>query len=113
MGVTEQWGSIDGFEGYEVSTLGRVKSKRKILKPYKDGRGYLRVDLGRGNRRKVHRLVAQQFIANPQNKPIVNHINGDRRKNCVENLEWVTDSENLSHAWKCGSYANRGRKDED
>jgi hypothetical protein len=106
----EEWGHIEGFAGYEISTSGRVKSKRKILKPYKDGRGYLRVDLGRGNKRKVHRLVAQQFIENPENLPIVNHINGDRHNNHINNLEWVTGSGNLSHAWKRGSYSNRGKE---
>lgn len=108
--ASEEWCDVEGFEGYKISTHGRVKSRHRTLKPYKDGRGYLRVDLGRGNRRKVHRLVAQHFIENPKDHPIVNHIDGNRHNNSVNNLEWVTDSGNLKHAWKRGSYKNRRKK---
>ena len=101
----EIWKSIKGYEGhYFVSNLGSVKTnnhygsgKDAILKPAKDNKGYLRVSLTKDKilkTYKVHRLVALAFIENPNNKPYVNHIDGNRANNHVENLEWVTPSEN-------------------
>ena len=105
----EQWKPIKGYEGlYEVSNLGRVKSiprngtkkVERILKQYFDRYGYLYVALSKTTKKKhkVHRLVTQTFIPNPKNKPQVNHINGDKTDNRVENLEWCTGSENQSHS---------------
>ena len=101
----EEWRDVVGYEGlYQVSSEGRVKSlKRKgckserILKPIDDGRGYLRVDLYAGGKRKrfkVHRLVCQAFHENPGNKPQVNHINENKTDNRASNLEWATAREN-------------------
>ena len=101
----EIWKDIDGFEGlYQVSNLGRVKSlpkytyskgypqlrKEKLLKPGYTGRKrcYATVCLNDGKRYKIHRLVAQAFIPNPNNLPIVNHKDENPKNNCVENLEW-------------------------
>ena len=116
----EIWKDIIGFEGvYKVSNLGNIKSLRKeyragnhnslriqeerILKPYSTGR-YMVVDLNNGKRNsvKVHRLVAQHFIPNPMFKKEVNHIDGNKRSNVADNLEWVTHSENVKHSYNFG-----------
>ena len=113
----EVWKDIAGYEGfYQISSLGRVKSlarvitksngvklnvKETIRKQSKCPKGYLFISLNGENKRKmhkVHRLVAETFIPNPDNKPQVNHIDGNKRNNKVENLEWVTNSENQIHA---------------
>lgn len=100
----EIWKDIEGYEGlYQVSNLGRFKSVFryfKILKCTKYKDGYVRVDLyknGKVKRYLAHRLVAQTFIPNPQNKPQVNHIDENKENNCIENLEWCTRSENMNH----------------
>ena len=101
----EEWRDIKGYEGkYQVSNLGRVKSRHKILKP-NNVKGYLYVYPSKNSKKealKVHRLVAEAFIDNPENKPEVNHIDGNKENNRVENLEWCTKSENMQHAIKTG-----------
>lgn len=110
----EQWVDIKGFDGkYQVSNTGKVRSlcykKPRILSQYNTGkyRNYKEVKLYKGGRGtddgyKVHRLVAEAFIPNPDNKPQVNHIDGNTFNNDVSNLEWVTNSENQKHAWDNG-----------
>lgn len=108
----EIWRDIPNFEGhYQVSNLGRIKSlyfrnrmatiyKEKILKPL-NSKGYLRVRLHEckaKNLYSIHRLAAQAFIPNPENKPCVNHKDGNKTNNCVDNLEWCTYSENELHS---------------
>lgn len=125
----EIWKSIKDFENrYEVSNKGRVRSllrmvtdKRgikwrvdaKMLNP-KDRNGYSHVALWKENECytfKVHRLVAQAFIPNPKNKPFVNHLNGKKKDNRSENLEWCTQQENNAHARRTGlSYDVRGEE---
>lgn len=123
--MKEVWKDIKNYEGYYlISNLGNVKSldryvynialksklytverifKGKILKTSIDNHGYLQVNLSKNGKVKrfhVHRLVAEAFIPNPQNKPQVNHIDGNRANSNKNNLEWVTDRENKIHAWK-------------
>lgn len=110
----EVWKPIEGYEGYEVSSMGRVKRlahrdaigryKEEYLVPIcnnKQRRNYEYVHLGNDNC-ALHRIVAKAFIPNPNNKPEVNHINGNKYDNSVHNLEWVTSQENKDHAWSTG-----------
>lgn len=105
---TEVWRSVPGYaDCYQVSNLGRFRNSRGIRQPLTNWDGYLRVTLKRetGERAQValHRLVAKAFIPNPENKPQVNHKNGDRGDCRAENLEWVTNSENQKHRRARGS----------
>ena len=107
--MNEIWKST-GFDGYEVSNLGRVRRLHKTIPPRirkltTDTHGYLHVNLWHGGKSKhfsIHRLVAIAFIPNPENKPEVNHIDGNKLNNRVSNLEWVTSSENQRHAFDMG-----------
>lgn len=104
----EIWKKIIGYDQYEVSNYGRVKTtsnnatrKERILKPLKHPRGYLRVALWLNNKSRfisIHRLVAEYFVPNPENKETVNHIDGDKTNNYYLNLEWNTYRENMNHA---------------
>ena len=94
---------VVGFPNYTVSSKGEVFNARGMrLKPDVSKNGYLRVSLSYGDAKHkrclVHRLVAKAFIANPGNLPQVNHINGDKADNRVENLEWCTALQNLNHS---------------
>ena len=95
----EMWKDIKGYEGlYEVSNLGRVKSKRKILKPI-DGE-YLKVGLSKNGVQKtiaIHRLVAQCFVENKNNYSFVNHKDENKHNNSMENLEWCTNIYNVNY----------------
>ena len=101
------WKDIKGYEGlYAVSNTGLVKGKKynRVLKP-EINKGYARISLSKGGKASkqfIHRLVASHFIPNPDNKPQVNHINGDKLTNTAINLEWVTCSENHKHAYQLG-----------
>lgn len=102
----EIWKDIKGYEGiYQVSNLGRIKSLNfnqqkyeKILKPQKAKHGYYLISL-KGNQKLLHRIVAQTFIDNPNNEKVVNHKDGNKLNNNVENLEWCSYSDNLKHAY--------------
>lgn len=113
METNEQWRDVHDCDGYEISNLGRLRSviyrhrwgvkwRIHVLKPRYDRYGYLYAALGAGRYRKIHRLVAAAFIRNPDGKPQVNHSNGIKDDNRVENLEWVTNSENHKHAHRIG-----------
>jgi len=107
--MKEEWRDIVGYEGlYQVSNLGRVKSFRRV-KPFILGIrlrcGYNRVALYKDGGVKnitVHRLVAQAFINNKYNKPLINHKNGVKIDNRVKNLEWCTHKENTIHSFENG-----------
>jgi hypothetical protein len=91
------------LEDYEITRDGQVINKHtgKILKGQPNGKGYLRVSIGK-KLNFIHRLVAEKYIPNPNNYPQVNHKDGNKLNNCVENLEWVTNLDNRKHAVKEG-----------
>jgi hypothetical protein len=99
---------IQQYPNYSVTKEGKVFSHNIIgfLAPF-NCNGYLRVSLSSNNKFKkylIHRLVAESFIENMENKPFVNHINGNKSDNRLENLEWCNNSENMIHAYKTGLY---------
>lgn len=118
--IVETWAPAKDFEGsYEVSSIGNVRSlerkvphstwertvKAKALKTRVNNRGYKDVRLSKGGKtftRLIHVLTAQAFVQNPENKPYVNHVSGDKLQNHFTNLEWATHSENISHAHRKG-----------
>lgn len=93
------------MQDYEITKDGKIISlkhnKKREIKGYIDKYGYRRVLIYVNGKRKkyfVHRLVAEKYIPNPDNLPQVNHKDGDKLNNCVDNLEWVTPKENIEHA---------------
>lgn len=117
----EEWKDIEGYEGrYQVSNCGRIRSfltkgvrnkvemydeSSHIIKPILDTFGYHVVNLRKNNGMKgikIHRLVAKAFIPNPNNLPQVNHKDGNKQNNNLDNLEWVTAKENIAHSFSTG-----------
>lgn len=101
----ETWAAIPGFERYQASSSGRIRSLRGlrqplVMKQMRQCNGYLRIFLYNASGMHecfVHRLVAQAFLENAEAKRIVNHKNGDKADNRLLNLEWATDAENTQH----------------
>lgn len=95
----ETWKVINDFPNYEISNFGNIRNKTKLLKIVPNKQGYNIVVLCNGIRKtiNVHRLVAAAFVPNPENKPCVDHIDGDRANNHADNLRWVTAKENCNN----------------
>ena len=127
--LMEIWKSVKGFEGfYEVSDLGRVRSVKRtvlykdgrmfkyesvLLKKTKDPRGYLQVGFNKNGKKsthRIHRLVAENFIFNNSNDKEVNHIDGVKENNRLDNLEWVTSSENTKKGYELGLFEKARKK---
>lgn len=124
--MEEIWKPVKGYEGlYEVSDQGRVRSivrqvngrgsgthkaGGRMIKPF-NRYAYIGIVMSKENKARqyyLHRVVAEAFIPNPDNKPEVNHIDGDKFNNNASNLEWVSHSENGKHAYKIGLRTKRG-----
>lgn len=111
------WKTIKGFSNYEISDEGEVRNKttQYILKGRLSKSGYYQVSIKEDETEKfknqyIHRLVALHFIDNPEGKREVNHIDGDKTNNKLENLEWVTSSENQKHRHSIGNNKTSNRK---
>ena len=119
----EEWRDIEGYEGYyQVSNLGRIRSLNRLVngklgskvfvkgiirKPQISKKGYLTVILQKSHKHRtfqIHRLVASAFIPNPLNLPQVNHIDTNKENNLPENLEWITNDDNMAHAIRNGCF---------
>ena len=124
--MSELFVDVKGYEGlYQISNLGTVKSlehsiirsngkkqtfKERIIKPVLTKDGYYIVSLwkkGKGDRRLVHRLIAEHFIPNPDNKPFIDHINTNRADNRIENLRWCTPKENNNNPITCNNRSHK------
>lgn len=121
--MVEEWRIIPEYGNvYEISNFGRIRSisrinkgawgcsrtlKCKLLTIRLNKKGYSEVRLARKNTRVVHRIVAKSFIPNPNNLPQVNHIDGNKTNNRIENLEWANNSQNQLHAYKIGLQPSR------
>lgn len=110
----EIWRDVEGYEGlYQVSNMGRLKSlhygKSVILNPSTARDGYINVTLTKNNQKKycrLHILVAQAFIPNPEKLPVVHHCDNNKANCCADNLQWATHSENTKRAYESGAAKN-------
>jgi hypothetical protein len=103
--MIEEWREAVGHPKYTVSSLGRIKGPMGIRKLCDHRQGYKLISIvvdGRAKSFHAHRIVANTFIDNPSSLPQVNHIDGDKANNHIENLEWCTSSENIKHAFATG-----------
>lgn len=111
----EYWRTIPSFPVYSASNYGRIRNEGtgRIMHQYLDTRGYPMLTLRRDNKQipqRVHRLVAEAFLGGQHPELDVNHIDGDKTNNCIENLEWCTREENVRHAVSTGLRPGPRRK---
>ena len=107
----EEFKQITEFPNYEVSNFGRIRTPKMVKTPVYDKDGYYQTTFFNNGKRKtmkIHRLVAKEFIPNPLNLPQINHKNGIKTDNYIENLEWCTVKENNKHAINTGLVNNKG-----
>lgn len=109
--MEEIWKCIDGYEGlYQISNFGNVKKEGRFLFP-SQANGYLNIALHKNKKsqnKAIHQLVASAFIKNPYKRKEVNHKDGNRSNNYVDNLEWVSHSDNILHSYH---YLRKKNKD--
>ena len=103
--VNEEWRTISDYENYQISNMGRVKNIKteRILKPAIEQRGYRRASLykdGKVSKFSIHRLVAQDFFENPEGKLYIDHMDRNSSNNCINNLRWVSSSQNQMNRTK-------------
>lgn len=109
--IEEEWLPINDSDNAYISNLGNVSRNGKQVVPIEDTEGYLRVTVGgKLGRDRIHRLVAKAFIENPYYKPFVNHIDGNKKNNRADNLEWCTPHENSLHASRTGLLSHDTRR---
>ena len=99
--INKEWRSISGFINYQIRNIGRVRNVNtgRVLKQSLDGKGYYIVDLYSNSKRTtrlIHRVVAQEFIVNPDNQKCVDHISHNIKDNCVSNLRWAKGENNMN-----------------
>ncbi len=99
-----EWKTLQDFPNYEITTTGLVRNKSNgyIKKPTERPDGYLMINLGHNTLRYVHRLMGDTYLENPDGKRTINHKNGNKQDNRLENLEWMTHGENNKHAYDTG-----------
>lgn len=119
--IKEEWrpliyGDTDLSNKYEISNLGHMRRtvSHEIIKQCKSKTGYMTICISHGKKKrqclKIHRAVAYAFLPNPDNLPAVNHIDGDKSNNRVDNLEWCSNKQNIEHAIKNGLFHNGAEK---
>lgn len=109
--MEEIWKDLQGHENqYQISNTGRLRTKPKIINGWVNNSGYRCYTLSRSNKKTsflAHRLVASTFIREPKLGEQVNHLDGDKSNNSVDNLEWTTHRENHRHAWETGLHKGK------